>query len=215
MIHINNTLGNILIKHNDRWRGDYYLKEDLTFTLDRSAAARFYFLKSGDTTILNGDRISINCGNKILDIADSIRLIDRDQYHNGTMTFLITNGTDSTDPISFDSLLYLISDKNLKTALKYEWGMDLIVPINNNSIPSAVNYRPHEQPRLINGSYADICPSYINSFEFLLEKADKSHEESQTNTVTLNKPYLSDGYKSAIMIVLLMIVLVLCVIISK
>ena len=219
MSYVNDTLGNIYIKHNDKWRGDYYLKDDLTFTVDKTLAGRFYLLKSGDTTIINGDRISINTGNRTLSLLDSLRLIDRDQNHNTITTFLITNGTDNTDPITFETPLYIISDKDSKTALKYEWGMDLIGPVNNNILLGAVNYKPHECPKLANSSYGDICPNYINTFEFYFEKADgpitnlDSPNAMVTKSVTRNE--FIEGYKGAIMVVLLMIVLILCIMIGK
>jgi len=219
MMYVNDNLGNLIIKHNDKWRGDYYLRDDLTFTVDRKAAGRFYLLKSGNTSILNGDRISINCGNKVLSIDrdNTIRLIDRENNYN-TTTFIITNGTDNTDPIAFETSLYLISDKDEKKALKYDWGMDLVGPIDNIIIPGAVNFKPQQQPKMINGSYADICPTYINTFEFLLEKADGPITNLDTSRVSAVLPKtneLNDGYKGAFMIVLLMIVLVLCIILLR
>jgi hypothetical protein len=229
MLSVDNTFGNILLKHNDKWRGDYYLRDDLTFTVDRSLATRFYLLKSGDTTILNGDRISINSGNRTLSITDSnsLRLIDRDQSYHNTGTFLITNGTDNTDPITFETMIYLISNKDKKTALKYEWGLDLIGPQDNNIIPGtvtgAVNYKPRGKPNLINGSYGDICDTYINTFEFLLEKADgpiTNLDSTQTNNssskhITVNKNEFFDSYKGALMIFLLMIILILCALVNR
>lgn len=221
MLCVDNTLGNILIKHNDKWRGDYYLKDDLTFTIDRSSATRFYLLKSGDTTIINGDRISINSGNRTLSITDSnsLRLVDREQSYRDTGTFLVTNGTDNTNSITFENVIYFISNKDDKKALKYEWGMELIVPIENNDIPDAVNYKPHNQPSLINGSYGDTCVTYINTFEFVLEKADgpitNLDESRASKQITVNKSEFFDGYKGSVMVFLLIVILILCAIVSK
>lgn len=221
------TSGNILIKHNDKWRGDYYLTEDLTFTVDRSLAARFYLLKSGDTTILNGDRISINSGNRTLATSDSdtVRLIDRDHSQRLTTTFIVTNGTDNTDPISFETVIFLISDKDRKTALKYEWGMDLINPTSDSSMSGAVSYKPHDHPNLINGNYGDNSSINISSFGFLLERADSPItnldssrtmlQVTQNKTLSKTPTEFLDGYKGAIMVILLMIVLILCLIASR
>ena len=53
-------------------------------------------LKSGNTTIINGDRVSLNLGNKILVITENniIKFLDRDQLWDETDSFTITNGTD-------------------------------------------------------------------------------------------------------------------------
>lgn len=214
------TLGNILIKHNDRWRGDYYLKDDLTFTVDKSLAARFYLLKSGDTTILNGDRISVNSGNRSLLVTDTnqLRLVDRNQTQRGTNTFLITNGTDNTDPITFETIVYLISSREMRMSLKYEWGMELITPTDGNT---AVNYKPRAHPTLANDDYSSTDP--ITSFQFLLERADSpiTNLDTSRNLMTANRPSLLapadlfDGYKGAIMVLLLMVILVLCLVASR
>ena len=52
MDQIDNILGNIILKHENKLRGNSYLKQDLTFTTDRSLASRFYLLKSGNSTII-------------------------------------------------------------------------------------------------------------------------------------------------------------------
>lgn len=222
------NLGNILIKHNDKWRGSYYLKDNLTFTVDRSLAARFYILKSGDTTILNGDRITLNSGNRSISVAgiDTIRLLDRalaDQRTRESNSFIVTNGTDNTDPITYETSIYFISNKDQRTALKYEWGMDLITPSDSSSVAS--NYKPRHHPNLINGFYGGDISS-IHPFEFILEKADGpiTNLDSSRNLITMqsklskNSPHSSEffeGYKGAIMIMLLMIILVLCVLLSR
>ena len=218
--HVDNALGNILLKHNDKWRGDYYLKEDLTFTVERSQAGRFYLLKAGDTTILNGDRIGIHMGSRtlIVDVSGILRLIDRDQLTRGINTFIITNGSDNTDPITYESSMFFISDKNNGMALKYEWGMDLV---SND----ASTYYPRDHPNLINSTYHTNDIS-INAFQFALERADvpitRSEIARNTTMPSLSvqytrsiSPEFLDGYKGAIMIVLLMMVLILCILASK
>jgi len=265
-ILLTHTLGNIFIKHNDKWRGDYYLNESLNFTPNKSQAARFYILKPGDTTILNGDHISIHMQNRtiIVDNSDTLRLLDREYVDRHTSSFIITNATDSTDPITYESPIFFITDKNRKMAFKYDWGMNLINTIDNTitsesnevttnpsevghdaitafeSLTSAANYKPRDNPNLINISYGNTCETDINAFRFSLERCDNlistdiSTDITSNRNITISKNVttatatavatapitlstksnsdLSHGYKGAIMILLLMIILVLCII---
>lgn len=223
MSYIGATSGNIYVKHNDKWRGDYYLTDNLTFTVDKDLAGKFYLLKQGDTTILNGDRITINSGNRTLVVANNnnIRLIDRDQRdqsHVGVNSFIITNGIDNTDPITYENTVFLISDKTRKTALQYIWGMDLIGSIDDQTIPNASNYKPRNNPTLINGNYGSSCDSYIGLFEFSLERVEGPILNQSYNMLTrtsINKSFdFFDAYGSAVIIMLLMIVLVLCILVG-
>ena len=211
---VSSAYGNTFIKHTDKWRGDYYLREDLTFTVDRSQACKFYLLKPGDTTILNGDRIGIHVGSRtlVVDPTGHLRLVDREQLISRSReisTFVITNGSDNTDPITYESSVFFISDKNNGSALKYDWSMNL-------SLASA--YRPHDHPTLINGNY-NTSESSFNSFQFALERSDSPI----TRAIAISSPSshrpksseLLDGYKGAVMIVLLMVILVLSVLASK
>lgn len=219
-----NCLGNIVIKHKDKWRGDYYLKENLTFTTNRKEAGNFYILKSGNTSILNGDRITINSGNKTITIDkdNQIKLIDREQVLNNINSFIISNGSDNIEPISYESPIYFISDKNNKTGLKYEWALDIItenIPIKE-SYP--INYKPRPCPTLLNSNYSSTCESYIHTYQFYLEKFETT--QSQLSHITYNSnnnvksKSLTDffeKYKSALMIISLMVILVLCILISQ
>ena len=219
------TLGNILIKHNDRWRGNYYLKDDLTFTTTKSYAARFYLLKSGDTTILNGDRISINSGNRtiVVNDTDTVSLIDRAQLTREPCSFIITNGSENTDPVTYESPVFLITDRYNKTALKYEWGMDIIESAHNEVTANshASNYKPHSQPSLVNDNYGNACEIHTNSFQFYLEQADTTtiaipnSETRPSKAITETAADIFGEYKRAILIMLLLVILVLCVIASR
>lgn len=122
MACINNIIGNIHIKHNNTWHESLYLCEDLTFVPDINQAAKLYILKSGNTNIINGDRVSINLGNKILTINNDnqIKFIDRDQLRDENDTFIINNGSDTTDPITYDTPVFLISNTLAGYALKCE-----------------------------------------------------------------------------------------------
>lgn len=208
---------NIFIKHNDKWRGDYYLTDQLRFTTDKALAARFYLLKSGNTTIINGDRITINLGNRtlVIDDTNNIKLIDRDHHHREINSFVITNGSENTEPISHNTNIFFISDKSVKTALKYEWGMDLID--TTTVIQDAANYKPHQCPILTNSNYGTANEAQVNLFQFQLEQEDilDSRTMAQLEITPPMRPSSFDKYKGAILLTLLLIVLVLCVLISK
>lgn len=210
--------GNLLIKHIDRWRGDYYLKDDLTFSPNRSEAARFYLLKSGDTTILNGDRVSINSGNRtlVLDEQNNCRLIDRDQHHRGVRTFVVSNNNDTTDPINYDQILFFISDKTTRTALKYEWSMDIIRP---NDGSGSSTYKPRNFPNLISGEYGTTHETELTPFQFQLERANDpitNLEDNRTLAVAkIRTENLFDKYKGAILLFFMLILLILCVMVSR
>ena len=220
--NIDNTLGNILIKHNDKWRGDYYLKPDLTFTIDKSQAGKFYILKAGDTTILNGDRVSINMGSRtlVVDSNGTLRLADREHLNREINTFVITNGTPNTDPITYESSLFFISDKNNNMALKYEWGMSLVSE-------DMSTYHPRDCPNLINATYHNDGDT-SSAFQFAFERSDIPITRSEiARTITISSPtnYLPiqekryidfiDDYKGVVMVILLMVILILCVLASK
>lgn len=210
MTHIDTTLGNILIKHHDTWRGAYYLKDDMTFTTDRASACRFYLLKPGDTSINNGDRVSINSGNRILiiDSENNIILHDRSIYHDSD-SFIISNGTDNLDPITYEGSLFFIINKEAKKALRYDWQTELI---ENTNI-----HRPTNSPTIITGTYGDDSPLNINSFRFFLEKANGpivNIEPKQKFTDTKTFEIINE-YKGIFLIVLLMMILALCVMIEN
>lgn len=224
---ISNHIGNVLIKHKDKWRGNYYLQDDLTFSPDKSRAGNFYILKQNDTTILNGDRISIHLGNRTLVVTNNgIKLVDRNESHNYNDSLVVTTGLDDTNPISYETELYFITSKTHKTALKYTWVMDLIVSIQDRADGS--NYRPRDRPNLTNDSYEineTTSEMNGNNLKFILEKTHQSNINSDTARSTTAIALATstaqdttgtlDSYKGVIMIVLLMIVLVLCMLISK
>lgn len=202
---------NILIKHHDKWRGDYYLTDKLIFTTNRTNAAFFSFNKRDNTSILNGDRISIHSGNKILIIDDSGNpaLVTSDNIRSETDIFIITDNENNTEPVSYEKNIFIISDNFNKTALKYEWGMDIT---SDNS-----GYLPKSNPTIINTSY-DIIPN-SSQFLFMFERGDiPITRTTQTNKVQVchnNKLNIVDGYKGVAIIVLLMIILMLCIIINR
>jgi hypothetical protein len=228
MSYVNNILGNIYVRHLDKWRGYRYLKDDLTFTLNKNLAAKIYMLKSGNTTIINGDRVSLNLGNKILVITENniIKFLDRDQLWDETDSFTITNGTDNTEPIMYDSTIFLITNKTEKYALKYEWILDLINS-NTTTITEQLDYNPRSSPTLMNGDYT--LSDDINAFQFQLEKIETTTittnpDDNKNPTTKKQSPFdyvtkifttSLENYKGAIMLVLLMIILVLCFIANR
>jgi len=132
---IDNNIGNILIKHKNN-NQILYLKDNLTFTNNRFEASKFYLLKSGNTNILNNDRISVNYGNKTLlinptDLSNkgvsppclinnnTLRFVDRNNINYSVSTFVITSGSDSILPIQYDTPIFLLTDKYNNIALKY------------------------------------------------------------------------------------------------
>lgn len=210
-------LGNIIIKYNDNWRGNYYLKEDLTFTTDRSKSARFYLLKSGDTSILNGDRISLHVGSKTLVINTNgiPSLLDRNQISQEITTFIITNNVDGIESISYESNISLASDIANNKYLKFDWVRKLN---GDNYREDFESYPTSLIPQLtINQLSAD--EKNLERYIFLLERADNpiSHSELSRPSITLPTPAPSktDVYKGFMMITLLVVILILLVIINR
>ena len=202
--------GNVYIKHINKWKGNCYLKDDLTFCFDRAHATSFYLSKVGNSTILNGDRVTINSGNKNL-VLNSGKLNLIDQISNFPNTFIITDGSENIEPISYDKPIFLITDKNKKTALKYDWKMDTV---NNNSGSQII--KPHNYPSLINSTYG----TDINFFQFFLENPNNYSQSQYQNLSLQNTKHnriaqLIREYRGAITITLLMIMLILTIMISK
>ena len=74
----------------------------------------------------------------------------------------------------------------------------------------------------INDNYNTGCEAYANSFQFLLEKAELpiTNLDTSRNAVVITKvPKINteifDGYKGIVMIVLLIVMLILCVLVSR
>jgi hypothetical protein len=218
---ISHNPGTVFIKHIDSWHGTSYLKDDLTFTPHRDQASKFYLLKcddNGETEITNGDRVTINIGNRNLTIQESTLSFENRSNHsnhsNQGASFLIVNGTNDPGPITFNSPLFLISDKTTKQALKYIWNLDL-----NQILDSGIkSFKQKNQAILSITSYDNIPERDINNFKFYLE------DNITTTTITTptlkqsapnNTPLFSDNYKGSIIIVTLLIILVICALIGK
>lgn len=215
--HVSAPVGNIFIKYNDKWRGALYLYEDMTFGTDKNQAAKFYLLKCGDGSVLNGDRISINSGNKVLSIIDNdIRMVDRlFTVCDISDPIIITNGNDDTDPVLHDVPYFFITNKDTYTALKYEVILDLADMSKYNE----------QHPKLVNATYNNGNEPNVQSFQFYLEKV-ASHEQSTSNqhetqtqhaTAVAESPvtHILDKNKPAIFIILLFLVLLMVIFLSN
>jgi hypothetical protein len=212
---ISHNPGTVIIKHIDPWHGTSYLKDDLTFTTHRDQASKFYLLKSNDnsdnTAITNGDRISINIGNRNL-IVNGSTLTFENRNLTSVNTFLIVNGTNDTESIMFNTPLFLIIDKTTKSALKYVWDIDL----NNILDTGSPSFKQNNRPILSIASYDNLPERDINTFKFSLE-----HNNPQINILTTSHPQtpytsiFNDNYKGNIIIVILLIILVICALLGK
>jgi hypothetical protein len=121
MTLVRGNKGHLYIKYSDPVSQPLYLTEELTFSTDRSRAAKFYPLKSADTSIINGDRISLHTGSRTLVINHSgiPQLLDRTQIRNEISTFVIMNGTDNTQAIECDDKILLVGNRENMSALRY------------------------------------------------------------------------------------------------
>ena len=207
--NIDNIVGNILIKHKSNTK-NFYLCQDLSFTTDRSNANKFYFLKSGDTSILNNDRININCGNKTLLINQNygLKFMDRNNFNNNVSTFIITAGSDNILPIQYEIPLFFLTDKTNNLALKYSH-------IDDNGFVSIKS----DNPKLVNTKF-DITTD-INDLQFYLEKFDEpitniepKQPEKSSNFIKKTIEF-NDNHKSILLLILLFIILFLCSMLNR
>jgi hypothetical protein len=201
----------MFIKYSDKWSGSFYLKEDLTFTEDRNNASKFYLLKTGNTLILNGDRITINFGNKVLCIDDdnSLKLIDR-EFVSIKNSIIVTNGTDSSNSVSYNDNLFLITDPIKQLFLKCEWNTDSV-----NSIKTTVNTKTQRKLILVNSTYNANKDPFIFSFENPDNALTNSNHVKNVINLAKIQQNQNYGFKWFILLVLLIILLVLSVIVNK
>lgn len=220
----NDTLGKFLIKFNDKWRGSYYLTDSLKFSVDRNEAARFFLLKSNSSPIINGDLVTINLGDKVLNVLDNKLTLTSITNKNKTQdTFLISDGSDTKGQISYNTIINFISNKPKHLGLKFDWKLK-----STSGESCAI---------LTNSRYDDDNKSF---FQFMLERIDipitqsnllekqNSHVElTNTNDTTtksldstnqkmaISKNDFLDGYKRFIVILILIIILVAYLIIDN
>lgn len=176
------------IKHIDKWRGNYYLKPDLTFTTNKKLAGEFFFIGEKGDPIINGDSISINHVNNYLVINedDSLAMMHFDKVRS---MLVITDGTTGSAMIQEEVAIYFISDLEKKKALKYFWDS------------------PEKLPTLINGTF-DKEHDY-----FLLELTNKKESKNEVQSNVVSRKFTE--YKEPILIMLLLILLFLCFMVSK
>src|SRR5689334_12863437 len=94
----------VLIKHVNKWGGDYYLTDSLKFTNDPLSASIFRITTDDQSLILNNDLVHILSDNDILyiDQHGKLDIYVKDVDHV-TPTFTITNGTYDVVPIEMES----------------------------------------------------------------------------------------------------------------
>jgi hypothetical protein len=226
---IDNNIGNILIKHKNN-NQILYLKDNLTFTNNRFDASKFYLLKSGNTNILNNDRISVNYGNKTLLINNNtLRFVDRNNINYSVSTFVITSGSDSILPIQYDTPIFLLTDKYNNIALKYshKTNSSLDLPFQGKSEQSFQDCLTNPtdlsnkgvSPHCLTNTKFDITTN-INDLQFYLEKFDEKPitniPKSSGNMNFMKVPLeINDNNKSIILLILLFIILFLCTILNR
>lgn len=198
MTHIDTNLGNILIKYIDNYHQTHYLSENLTFTSQKENACKFYFLKYGNTNIVNGDHITINSGHRtlVIDNNGALHLIDRDHLQSYKNTFTITNGSENDDIISYETRVCFVTDNLDKSALKYYYN-----PVCNTDL--------HLYPELINSKYDNDSQEF---FHFYLERIDTPI--TQRLQVAAKNTSFIEEYKVVITVTLLLIILVLLIVIQ-
>lgn len=154
-------VGNLIITFTDRYQSKFYLTTQLQFTKNLTEAGLFYLLKSDETPICSGDRVSINTSNKVLVITDDtkggatggpdakqkILLIDRNIAHRySTTEFIIRDQKQSDQPIDFHSKLFFIIDEEQKLALRFYYSLSL--GNEDNDIP-ILTYGSYDEGREI------------------------------------------------------------------
>ena len=206
--------GTIFIKHQDRWKGWYYLSDDLTFVSSKKQACKFRFSKSETTSIINGDRISITSDRGTLCVSDSLTPIfsKPGNVKCGSDTFLITNGTNDTKPITFGEKIHLLHKQRGKEEIRilnFYWPVELVDP-ESEAQPTLMNCRPKKHPVLTLDEIWELPDREKPGF--VLERASgtmtKIPKEAQLR-------YQDKGKRTAIIIALLMMVLALCVMVER
>lgn len=223
-----NELGNIIIKYNDEWRGNYYLRDDLFFTTDRSSACRFYFLKSSSNNsgmvrnfgeILNGDRITLHTGSSTIciDQDNNPKLTDRTNLSREINNFIIMNNDHNNNPISYELPILLASNSEENKFLKFEW----IRKINtDNYREDFESYPTSLVPQLTNNTLSS--DDNIDQYKFILERASDPISQSELSRSSITggtslalSSLKSDTTKGFMMIALLLVILALCVLVNR
>lgn len=197
---MDNPLGKFFIKYTDKWRGDYFLTEDLFFNTDIEKAAVFRFLKSGNGKTSNGDIVRIGLSNdKVLSLSDDVVILTSINNKNKKQdTFLITNGSSDISNIEYNEPVMFLSNKSGKSGLRFDWSLKA------QSDPLSF---------LRNSTYND---ENIKFFEFYLERPDRpitqskilKHTIEKSKELDLPKTFLSDTYKIFVIILFALIIIV-------
>lgn len=204
MSQLEHQSGLIRIKSHDAWQGDIYLTERLTLSPHKAQAGHFSLFKETGTTILNGDRISIYFGGRVLAIVNAStrpQLVDMARISSEIHSFIISSGSDIPDPVTYDSNYCLVVDLETGLGLKSgrldQWKAEM---------------------GLLVGSLADPDPRRIQAYQFSLERVGEPITLTDDPRLQLRAPVATealDGNKGLILIFLLMIILILCIIIGN
>lgn len=167
------SMGNIIIKIENKLGGSRYLNENLLFTSDRSDACKFYLLKDTNSSIFNGDRVTLNTGNRTLIIDDRgiPQLLNRMHIHDEIQSFIVTTGSEDHEPLGCEIPLYFMNhdsddsdqtssganDRSDNMCLQYRWTFDEGKPLTSS-------------PHLAYSSYNEALQGELSTFLFKLEK---------------------------------------------
>lgn len=200
-------IGNLYITYTDKFKSKYYLTSKLHFTKNIDDACLFYLLNSDDTSILNGNTVTINTSNKLLGLSKdgNLQLIDRNISHHYKNDFIITDGENDNKEIGFNIKIYFIIDNNEKLALRFYHSFNL--------------GKDDDIPALAVGSYSDGREIGIELFQFTLIKATENTtnklKQQDEQISPIKKDPLLENYKGIILIVILLILLMLCLMVVK
>jgi hypothetical protein len=218
--------GHIVIKYNNEWGGTFYLSESLIFVPQLEDALRFSVFTSDNTAILNGDRIILQSGGQVL-IVNNVGKLELRNYNQVTSrdvsSFIITDGSDTTENVEYDKSYFLAHDPQLRTGLKAEWDVNPLPPEGNHE-----SYMQDEsrRPRLVLRDYIGTSRENLSFYRFSLasfaEEARETHEPeveiTHSNTVEASPPsmtssmnYWLKGWRGTILVSLLVIILVLSI----
>ena len=152
--------GKVLIKYIDMWRGNYYLRSDLTFSPDKNQAAGFHIKKDEDAPIISGDVVYISLDDEYINFNTD------DQPHLPTTIkyFAIISATQ--EPITYNKPIIFIDGTG--ATLKYEWG----------TLPNS-DFTPLHYPSLVKStkresSWLQLEPIVEHNYNLLSNPANKS-----------------------------------------
>ncbi len=168
----------VIISHQNKWRGNYYLTRDLTFTTDIFEAC-IWVIAADDATkvITNESLVTLSTNGSWISINDNgtIRLDNYNPY-----LFTIVDGTSDLRELPMDTPVHFVSDKEKKTTLR--WAIDV----------HHTGHNPNRNFRLINDAYNQLTGP--TTFMLLPASAVISQKEYITEQ---NRLKLSNGTENS------------------